>query len=244
MKPAVLFDLGNTLAAYYHSEEFTPILRIAVRDLWSELDSRGLAHVPLDAAFTSAVAENREAADFRLIPIDERLERIFEISLDDDPVLAECLAAIFLRPIFDVGRVYGDSIPTMRALRDAGHSLAIVSNAPWGSPPNLWRQELARLGLASAVDAIVLCGDVGWRKPAPAIFRHAASALDRRPDECIFVGDDLNWDLAGSESVGMRPVLIDRDRRHPSYRGERIAGLDELSAVIRGPSPGGPRGRR
>jgi len=43
MKPAVLFDLGNTLAAYYHKDEFNPILRQAISDVRLELDSLGLA---------------------------------------------------------------------------------------------------------------------------------------------------------------------------------------------------------
>jgi putative hydrolase of the HAD superfamily len=82
------------------------------------------------------------------------------------------------------------------------------------------------------VDAVVLCGDVGWRKPAPEIFHHAVRKLDCRPEECIFVGDDLRWDIEGSASVGMRPVLIDRDGRHPEHRGKRVTGLDDVLAVL------------
>lgn len=232
MKPAILFDLGNTLAAYYHSEQFQPILKLAVRNLLTELESLDLSSVAFDEALESAKAENKEAADFRFTPMAERFERIFKVSLSDNAPLAQKLCRVFLRPIFDIGRIYEDSMPIIDRLRSEEFPIAIVSNAPWGSPPNLWREELKRLGLAAAVDAVVLCGDVGWRKPAPEIFEYAAAALERRPEDCIFVGDDLRWDISGSNSAGMRPVLIDRDQRHLEYEGERVEDLYGLLAII------------
>ncbi len=166
------------------------------------------------------------------MPLTDRLERIFRVSLADDPALANTLCERFLAPIFAVGRVYDDALPALARLRQVGMQTAIVSNAPWGSPPQLWRRELRRLGLAGAVDAVVLCGDVWWRKPAPAIFHHALRKLGCRAAECAFVGDDLRWDIEGSAAVGIRPILIDRDGRYPGYEGERVADLDGLLFLL------------
>lgn len=232
MKPAVLFDLGNTLAAYYDADQFQPILKVAIATLLGELESRGLSRVSFDDAFACAIDENKEAADFRFTPMAERFERIFQISLAEDALLAQELCEIFLQPIFSIGRVYDDSLPVLHRLRGIGYPVAIVSNAPWGSPPNLWRNEIRRLGLLAAVDRVILCGDVGWRKPARAIFEYAASTLDHRCEDCIFVGDDLRWDMSGSEAAGMRPILIDRGRRVQDHKGERIEELYELLGII------------
>jgi putative hydrolase of the HAD superfamily len=230
---AVLFDLGNTLAAYYHASEFQPILKNAIGAVHEELARRGLCRVSLESAMPAAITENQEASDFRFVPMAGRLERIFQLSLANDPALAATLCARFLTPIFATGRVYDDALPALAQLRQAGVRTAIVSNAPWGSPPQLWREELRRLGLSEAVDAVVLCGDVGWRKPAPDIFRHAVSQVRCEPAECVFIGDDLRWDIEGSTAVGMRPVLIDRDGRNPAYTGERVEDLREILATIR-----------
>ncbi|HVQ11963.1 MAG TPA: HAD family hydrolase [Vicinamibacterales bacterium] len=232
MAAAVLFDLGNTLAAYYHTSDFPPILAEAIGSVRRELARRGLCRVSEEVAMAAAISENREAPDYRVTPMTDRFERIFQVSLADDPSLAAITCERFLAPIFAIGRMYEDTLPTMAMLREAGVQTAIVSNAPWGSPPELWRRELRRLGLADATDAVVLCGDVGWRKPAPDIFHHALSALGRQPAECIFVGDDLGWDIEGSAAVGMRPLLIDRDGRHPEYKGARIERLGEILAVL------------
>ena len=236
MKPGVLLDLGNTLAAYYRPDEFLPILEVAIGDVVDALRSMGVEPVPLDAALASAALENRESKDFRFTPMVERFERIFRVPLVDDPQLSTRLCEVFLRPIFSVGRVYDDTLPVLHCLGGSGHPLAIVSNAPWGSPPDMWRAEIGRLGLSSLVDAVVLCGDVGWRKPAREIFEYSAAALDRAPEQCIFVGDDLRWDIAGGEAVGMRSILIDRDRRNRHYAGERVEDLEQLLAMI---GPGG-----
>lgn len=229
MVAAVLFDLGNTLAAYYRPSEFPPILADAIRAVRDELAVRGLCDVPLDAALHAADAETGDAPDHRVTPMVERLERIFRVPLANDRSLAATVCRRFLGPIFALGRVYDDALPTLDALRRAGVRTAIVSNAPWGSPADLWREELWRLRLADAVDAVVMCGDVGWRKPAPAIFQHALRALDCRPSDCIFVGDDILWGIEGSASVGMRPVLLERDGRRSTYAGDRI---DSLHAVL------------
>ena len=232
MTAAVLFDLGNTLAAYYHASEFRPILAKAIGAVRDELSRRRLGSVPLESAVNAAINENREAPDYRFTPMIERIERIFQVPLATDPLLAATLCKRFLEPIFAVGRVYSDTLPALAQLRGRGVRTAIVSNAPWGSPPELWRHELDRLGLSDSVDTVVLCGDVGWRKPAPVIFNHAAERLGCLPAQCMFVGDDLRWDIEGSASVGMRPVLIDRDGRHPEYAGERVADLHGVLAAL------------
>lgn len=236
MTAAVLFELGNTLAAYYHASEFRPILSEAIRAVHEELVRRGACGVSFEAALSAAIAENREAPDYRFTPMIERLERIFRLSLAGDGPAAKTVCERFLGPVFATGRVYGDTLPALARLRAARVPTAIVSNAPWGSPPDLWRDELRRLRLADAVDAVVLCGDVGWRKPAPEIFQHTAAKLGCRAEDCMFVGDDLRWDIEGSAAVGMRPVLIDRDGRHRQYEGERVVDLYGVLAAL---APGG-----
>ena len=162
----------------------------------------------------------------------DRLARIFGLSDQLKAEWSKSLCDSFLGPIFEVGRSYEDSHTTLAALRSQGYRTAIVSNSPWGSPPESWRKELHRLGLAQLVDVVVLCGDVGWRKPAKPIFDHACGRLGVASHECAFVGDDLEWDIAGSAAAGMRPILIDRDDQFPSFAGTRIRSLQELAATL------------
>jgi len=133
MKPAVLFDLGNTLAAYYRPEEFRPILEQAIAGVLEELQQRGVGSTSFESAIAAASQENREASDFRFMPMAERFERIFAISVVGDASLETALCSRFLRPIFAVGRVYNDVISVLKELPRLGCPTAIVSNAPWGT---------------------------------------------------------------------------------------------------------------
>lgn len=232
MTTAVLFDLGSTLASYYRRDEFGPILERAVAGVRQQLLDVGRSVVPFEAALERAKAENREAADHRFAPLAERLARIFDVEPAARAELDDVLCERFLEPIFAVGRAYADARTTLEDLRARGLRTAIVSNSPWGSPPSAWRRELGRLGLAALVDAVVLCGDVGWRKPSPRIFEHACARLGVGSADCVFVGDDLEWDVAGSAAAGMKPVLIDRDDRHATFAGLRIRSLSELAALL------------
>jgi putative hydrolase of the HAD superfamily len=82
--------------------------------------------------------------------------------------------------------------------------------------------------LVERVDAVVFCGDVGWRKPARQIFEYTLERLHVAPGACVFVGDDPRWDLVGSRALGMQAILIDRWGTAAERSEAPIAGLGEL----------------
>jgi HAD superfamily hydrolase (TIGR01549 family) len=84
------------------------------------------------------------------------------------------------------------------ALRDAGLSLAVVSNWDIGL-----HEHLERLGLDEAVDAIVTSAEAGAPKPAPDVFLAALARLDVTAERAVHVGDDAA-DEAGAAAAGMR----------------------------------------
>jgi len=205
---AVLFDLGNTLVAYYRANDFAPILRESIDGVCDFLAERTSVVVDRDRAFQHALELNIEDPAYRVRPLAGRLIEMFaKHELVDADLSAMC--AIFLRPIFRLGTLDAHALPTLAAIRRKGIRTAIVSNTPWGSPGERWAEELARHRLTEAVDATVFCVDVGWRKPAPQIFQHALSLLDVDARDSVFVGDDPRQDVAGAEQSGLRAILID-----------------------------------
>jgi putative hydrolase of the HAD superfamily len=60
------------------------------------------------------------------------------------------------------------------------------------------------------MDAVIFCSDAGWRKPAPQIFAYTLDKVAAQPQDCIFVGDNPRWDVAGPKAVGIEAVLVDR----------------------------------
>jgi putative hydrolase of the HAD superfamily len=96
----------------------------------------------------------------------------------------------------------GSAHALLETLRDRRLRLGIVANT-WPEPARLVRRELDELGVTERVDRIVLSGEIGVRKPSPAIFERALAALGLDPLEVLFVGDRLTDDVAGAAAVGM-----------------------------------------
>lgn len=228
---AVLFDLGNTLVAYYRASDFAPILRESIDGICDFLAERNWVVADRDSTFQHALELNSEDPGYRVRPLAGRLIEIFaEHELVDGDLSAMC--DIFLRPIFRLATLDAQALPTLAAIRRKGIRTAIVSNTPWGSPAERWAEELQRHGLTKAVDASVFCIDVGWRKPAPQIFQHALSLLDVDARDSVFVGDDPRQDVAGAERSGLRAILLDPRRSSADVPGASIRSLEELLPLL------------
>jgi putative hydrolase of the HAD superfamily len=227
---AVLFDLGNTLVAYYRSAEFPAILRECLRGASAAAGLR-LSAAEEEALFPRAMELNKEREDFAVRPLADRLRELFRPHADvcGGGLAAACDA--FLAPIFRCAKLDADAVRVLDALRERGVKTCIVSNTPWGSPADAWRRELSRHGLLERVDAAVLCVDVGWRKPHPAPFRRALEILNVPARDAVFVGDDPRWDVVGAVRAGLRPILLSPTGPAVGVRCVAIRRLAEVVAV-------------
>ncbi len=224
----VLFDLGQTLVHYYNCSEIPVVLRQIITSTQNFLLEKGLLTISPEIMWERVKEENYEAQDYRVRPLEERLVRIFQLnekSASQDLIMEMCRA--FMKPIFVRAYCYKDTHPALKNLKLMGFKTAVISNTPWGSPAELWREEIERHGLSEYMDALVFCRDVGWRKPARQIFEFALERLDTLPHNCIFVGDDTRWDLAGPRAVGIDAILINRSGKTEGNE-QTIKSLMEL----------------
>ena len=230
---AVLFDLGGTLVRYYDLPAFQGILREAIENAACWLEACGRPGIGKEDLEERARGENHESNDYSVRRLEDRLGRIFEFGPGEvaaDLELETCRR--FMQPIFSLAEVYPDSLPLLRLLRERGVRTAIVSNTPWGSPAELWREEIERLGILSEVDALFFCRDSGWRKPAAAMFEHVLGAMGLPAAECLFVGDDPRWDIEGPRRVGMPSVLIERAGVSGSPSAGTIFSLMQIPELL------------
>jgi len=229
---AVLFDLGNTLISYYQPADFMPILRRSLDACLATLGHGSLTREAQTALIHQALEMNQERADLAVWPLEERVRVLFS-HYAPDATLTERLCGAFLEPIFSTARVSRDALPVLANLKRRGVKTAIVSNTPWGSSGHTWRLELARHGVLAAVDAVVFCTDVGWRKPHPTPFRRALDLLGVQAKEAVFVGDDPVWDVEGANNAGVRPILL-ATRAHATNPSQVTvaASLPEVVAKI------------
>lgn len=107
-------------------------------------------------------------------------------------------------------------LDVLRAARTHGVKTALLSNS--------WGFDYPREGWDELFDAVVISGEVGMRKPEAEIYLHAAQALARAPEDCVFV-DDLGPNVKAAVAVGMIGV------RHHDVR----TTIDELEAIFARP---------
>jgi putative hydrolase of the HAD superfamily len=121
----------------------------------------------------------------------------------------------------------------VRWLRASGHRLALLTNGAAVAQ----RRKITRFELADLFDSILVEGELGFGKPDERVYARALSALDVKPSEAWMVGDNLEWDVAAPQRLGLRGVWIDaRGRGLPAGSAVRpdhiVRSLAELRSLI------------
>ena len=158
-----------------------------------------------------------ESAEARRLVAELECGRIAE------PTFEPAFAAILgVRPDGLIERMFSHTRPApevaavVLAARRAGIRTGLLSNS-WGEG------RYQRDRFAELFDAVVISGEVGLRKPQPAIYTLAARSIGVEPEACVFV-DDLYHNLEPARELGMATVL------HSDVE-QTTAELEELLGV-------------
>lgn len=154
---------------------------------------------------------------------------LHEAGVADDPTLVAELVELERGFLVDGVHLYEDSVPVMRALRERGTRVAVVSNCSHSTRPIV-----DRLGLQDEADAVVLSFEVGIAKPDAGIYLTALERLRVAPDEAVFVDDQAAY-CDGATTVGMSAYLIQREDAMPDEGRSEPGGrrvIDDLRALL------------
>jgi putative hydrolase of the HAD superfamily len=83
------------------------------------------------------------------------------------------------------------------------YTLGIVTDAQsaYAAP------ELRTVGLGGLFACQIVSGDYGYRKPDQRLFVSGLQALGVRPEQAIYVGNDMFHDVFGAQQAGLRAVF-------------------------------------
>jgi putative hydrolase of the HAD superfamily len=101
--------------------------------------------------------------------------------------------------------LFPGAIETLDALRQEGVLLALVTNGAG----DIQRSKIERFGLARHFHHIQIEGECGFGKPEERCYRHALQALAVEPHEAWMVGDNLEWEVAAPQRIGIYSVWHD-----------------------------------
>lgn len=103
------------------------------------------------------------------------------------------------------GPVTGEAREVVRTVREAGLAVGVVSNASAGWVPR-----------ALGAEEILFVAPAG--KPGPDGFLEGCRLLGVRPEEAVYVGDQMITDVLGAQRAGLRAILI-----QPRYAKEALS---------------------
>jgi putative hydrolase of the HAD superfamily len=110
-----------------------------------------------------------------------------------------------LRALLGDMTVHDPIVDHVRALRDQGYKLALVTNnVREGS--SMWR---SLVPVDELFDVVIDSSEVGMRKPNPAIYHHALAELGGiLPEEAVFL-DDTPGNVEGARRAGLHAILVE-----------------------------------
>jgi HAD superfamily hydrolase (TIGR01549 family) len=190
----VCFDLDNTLCVpALDDDEIHELLfdRVAMKPRFTPSDVRSLDPATLpDADTIHEFYENMYAA---LAPEyttaeHEELARVTDEIIDQTDV------------------EFRDGAGELFEYARSNYTVGLLTHGD----PEIQRGKLDALGIRDAFAAVVVCGPATDLpgKPAPEPFEHVLTELDATADRTLLVGDSLEGDIAGANSVGMQSAWM------------------------------------
>ncbi len=217
---AVLFDFSNTI--FKMADLTTWLGRVAEHTGRGALDAQTVAQAvrQLDAAI--ARPEILASQHGRDSSSEAHRQAMYTWWTAVDFLRGHEQIAYDLMADEDGWRPYPDTEPVLRALRERGIPLGIVSDIGWDL-----RIHLKRHAMADLFGAVALSCEVGVEKPDPRLFLKACADLGVDPRATLMVGDNPVRD-GGANAVGMRVLILSAEHR----TGER--GLHAVLSLVDG----------
>lgn len=205
---ALIFDLDDTLVqtAAASSNTWAGLAREFADALNADVDAFGGA---LDAARKWFWDDPARHLEWRLRMGESSAEVLrlasqqLGINVPDD--MPERFAERYVERFFASLDLFPDALDVLNGLRTQGVKLAMITNGggPWQ------RRKINRHALDQWFGCILVEGEFGVGKPAPATYRHVLKTLDVAPEHTWMVGDRLDWDVLAPQQLGITGVWFD-----------------------------------
>jgi len=239
MIEAVLFDIGDTLI-HVATGRTRPYLDALTYSVYERLVHQGYSLPPFEPY--GRALRRRFVWDFlwsrlgrremQIISTFRRYHDKLGIPLTDEQLIELAMLGIpALRPLF---RADCEAVEVVSQLQAKGYKLGLISNTlfPGVSIDGALQQE----GLLDFFPVRVYSSDVRFMKPHRQIFRTALDRMGVRPEQALYVGDQMVKDVKGSARVGMKSALINRSggfRRGRCRPDHEIRTLSEVHNLLK-----------
>lgn len=208
---AILFDLDETIISFGSRRLILQAVVEEFAQTFAPIAPEEAAFA-LEAGFREFWADEIRAAQWRQNLAAGRViavETGFSKLRDRAPALTAAFAETFGRRFHiyreEQARFFPGAIETIEAFRRARVKLALVTNG--AAQPQ--RAKVERFKLAPLFDHVQIEGEAGFGKPEEQAYLHAMAALGVEPHETWMVGDNLEWEVAAPQRLGIFAIWHD-----------------------------------
>tara|TARA_B100000427_G_C15479496_1_gene582272 strand:+ start:570 stop:1280 length:711 start_codon:yes stop_codon:yes gene_type:complete len=227
---AVLFDLYGTLAGFEPSRFLIQSQVVKKYNLFLTQQgvSKGYFLADKFMAEQNAVKPVRSMNQIEKENFFARYEQLV-LSGDALDVNLDLCKKIFkeLQQVSYSMVLYPDVIDSLIKLKSLNFKLGLISNMD-----KLGSELLNEFKLSEYMDICVTSKEANVEKPDPQIFNLALSKLNIKPEEAIYVGDQILSDVEGASNAGMTPVLLDRENSHVNYENLKVTNLEDFIRLL------------
>ncbi|MBH1933948.1 HAD family hydrolase [Streptomyces sp. AV19] len=227
---AVLWDVDDTLFDYTGSDRTGVARHLEAEGLLARYGTAerafSLWRAVMEAQFARFLAGEIDFQEHRR----ERVRVFLGARIADAE--ADAWFVGYVRHYEAAWALFPDAGPALEVL---GRSFrqAVLSNA--GTDHQ--RRKLGLLGVRGHFEDVLGADRLGRAKPDPGAFLDACAALGLRPEEVVYVGDQLETDAVAARAAGLHGVWLDRtggtDGTAVPDGVRRVRGLDELPGLLR-----------
>lgn len=106
-----------------------------------------------------------------------------------------------LRPYFEATKPFRHLDEVFKKLKDSGYKLALLSDFPPSQKGEIW-------GVKKYCDLILGTEELGALKPSKYPFGIMAKKLGVEPENVLYVGNSVKYDVLGAKNAGMKTAYI------------------------------------
>jgi putative hydrolase of the HAD superfamily len=209
---AILFDLDDTILSFGRRSLVLENLAGRTPDLFAPLTPKAAAEA-MEARFKAFWSDQERhrawrprLAEARRMLVAEAFE---DLNKAGAPGLTRDQADVFADAFHTYreteAKFFPGALDTIDALKAAGVLLALVTNGQ----SDTQRAKVERFDLARRFDHIQIEGEHGFGKPEARAYTHAMQALDIEAHETWMVGDNLEWEVAAPQRLGIFAIWHD-----------------------------------
>ncbi len=204
---AILFDLDDTIISAYRR----PL--IAWNKVAREFAAQLAPMDPADAAALIAVGartfwdDPARARHWRQQLMAARRLVVAQSLPGLGAELTDAIADRFTRLREEEMHLFPDAVNTLEELRRRDVRLALITNGAGETQ----RRKIERFSLERHFDHIQIEGEHGFGKPDERAYHHALGTLDVAAGEAWMVGDNLEWEIAAPQRLGIYAIWHDTE---------------------------------